>query len=82
MKNLFLVCSVLALASCSKEEIMHDVVVDDVECNCGRNVGYYYSCSLNWLVAENECTANRDTFYVEIEERVPLFGTFCSDTQW
>lgn len=74
-----IICS---LSSCTKEVITPNTVEDS--CNCGTVRGYYYSCTLNWVAVVNDCSAVRDTFYLEDtpEPQLSFFDTYCADAQW
>jgi len=81
MKYLFILAVVTAsLSSCTKEVIVPNTIDDS--CNCGSVRGYYYSCTLNWVAAVNDCSGVRDTFYLEETPDLSFFDTFCADAQW
>jgi len=67
---------IVSLASCSKETIAPELPIEDT-CNCGTIYGYYFSCTINWIVVENECTSVRDTIQLEETPDFGLFDTYC-----
>jgi len=75
-----------SLTACTKEVIEPTTPLTNVtdECVCGKIYGFYYSCTVNWIVVENECSAVRDTFYLDETPSpiLPLFSAYCSTTEW